>query len=625
MANCPLQAPPEPWPLDILEECLGGLDFEYDTPAVVVASGVFAPVHRGHLEALRIARARLEQADYTVIAEFLSPCSDASVEARQAEDDASEENQLPAAVRFRLCELAAPEVAFTSAACWEVSPAAPPTPSWPEVADALRSAIMERCGSLVPAGAAISIFMVCDSETLHLGEGLSAAKKEGLIAVPVDSYDRIEERVDDLVLVSGESLSSRVGDLTSEMLRRAIRNRDLMYVRKNTPKEIADILCGKAELQDAPEGCLSRLRELAPEGLWPMQKVAKWLGEAQGHDKPLALLVSSGTFAPVHRGHVAMMHQARERLERGGYHTIGGWLSVVGDAEAAQEAERTGDVLPSAQFRLHAASLAVADDDFISVGAWQADEDGTPKKAEVMEALVEVACEHYFFSLEEKPVRIFFVGGPDDIGKAGEQKGVTAQAGYGVTIVPRDSEDLLLERPTTMIFTADANADEDITLMNASAIRKAIRTGDFATAERSLPPEVARFMLRPTASELEDFQADFELFRIAAPSAVAGDSASMALGAAGAHAHPSAAGSDVELGGVKEALQKWSGPKGALGTDQLGQLLRLIDPSWSAEELATLLGSAKRAENCAGEIAVDDFVDWIFAAQGNPSGGSGSM
>lgn len=33
------------------------------------------------------------------------------------------------------------------------------------------------------------------------------------------------------------------------------------------------------------------------------------------------------------------------------------------------------------------------------------------------------------------------------------------------------------------------------------------RTGDFATAERSLPPEVARFMLRPTASELEDFQA----------------------------------------------------------------------------------------------------------------------
>lgn len=43
------------------------------------------------------------------------------------------------------------------------------------------------------------------------------------------------------------------------------------------------------------------------------------------------------------------------------------------------------------------------------------------------------------------------------------------------------------------------------------------------------------------------------------------------------------------------------------------------------QELATLLGSAKRAENCAGEIAVDDFVDWIFAAQGNPSGGSGSM
>lgn len=61
-----------------------------------------APPPPGHLEALRIARARLEQADYTVIAEFLSPCSDASVEARQATAASSRDRVLVWAPRVNI-------------------------------------------------------------------------------------------------------------------------------------------------------------------------------------------------------------------------------------------------------------------------------------------------------------------------------------------------------------------------------------------------------------------------------------------------------------------------------------------------------------------------------------------
>lgn len=57
-----------------------------------------------------------------------------------------------AAPRVAHAQLCA-QVAFTSAACWEVSPAAPPTPSWPEVAAgipirvaAAAAAALVRCG-----------------------------------------------------------------------------------------------------------------------------------------------------------------------------------------------------------------------------------------------------------------------------------------------------------------------------------------------------------------------------------------------------------------------------------------------------------------------------------------------
>ena len=56
-------------------------------------------------------------------------------------------------------------------------------------------------------------------------------------------------------------------------------------------------------------------------GEWPMEKfrTAYRQHQQEGDGRKMTVMLSLGAFSPVHLGHVQMMHQAKDRLERAGF------------------------------------------------------------------------------------------------------------------------------------------------------------------------------------------------------------------------------------------------------------------------------------------------------------------
>ena len=62
---------------------------------------------------------------------------------------------------------------------------------------------------------------------------------------------------------------------------------------------------------------------------WPMQKLTARLSVPS--EAPTAVVLTTGGMNPVHRGHVALVHQAAARLDSAGFNVIGCWLSPSHD------------------------------------------------------------------------------------------------------------------------------------------------------------------------------------------------------------------------------------------------------------------------------------------------------
>ncbi|HEU4534713.1 MAG TPA: hypothetical protein VFS00_11370, partial [Polyangiaceae bacterium] len=84
---------------------------------------------------------------------------------------------------------------------------------------------------------------------------------------------------------------------------------------------------------------------------------------------PLAVLVTTGSFCPVHRGHLAMMERAREALAARGRRVLAGWLSVSHDEYVLA---KCGPDAPPATHRLALCEAAVRESDWLMVDPWEA-------------------------------------------------------------------------------------------------------------------------------------------------------------------------------------------------------------------------------------------------------------
>jgi len=600
----------EPWPWAKFEKALEGVDVEEQHPCVILATGTFSPVHRGHLEMVQLARARLVDAGYAVLGAWLSLATDATAAKKASQLGYVE---MPGALRLRLASLVVQEDDFLSASSWEVGLSGE-SPNVKEVASELQQAILARFGDAFATNIGIKVFAVCGIDRKHEMKRLSSVANQGLVVVPRSADDCILEQPSQFMFASDPPSSPQVGQISMSQLQLALQSDDRSYIRWALPSVAAEFLLGNQGASAEFSSVLQRIVGTAPsaragsggEGPWPHGKVPKWLEQADD-EQGVAVLVASGSMSPAHRGHVSMLWQAKERLERAGYAVIGGWLSPWSDYQAASAA---GACTPlSAAFRRRAAELAVCDDDFVAVASWEASiVDRAPERHEVMASLKACIEDVFPASLGLRQVRVFFVGGPDVAGRAVVQQGIIANLDMGVVVVPRSSDDVLLEKTTQLIFAADAPAEAapdaegstEVELTSAK-IREALRNRQAAVAAAAMPAAAARFVLSPTEAEREEMKADFELLGVEAPS-----------------------GQELERAreSLKGTLRAWIGPSATMQAEEFGRLLQSLDPSWSNTDLTLLTDTVKEKNKNSGTatadggVLPDQFVDWIFDNSG---------
>ncbi|MBI5516794.1 MAG: NAD(+) synthase [Deltaproteobacteria bacterium] len=105
----------------------------------------------------------------------------------------------------------------------------------------------------------------------------------------------------------------------------------------------------------------------------PLHKVLDGLRRAgpraDGTFAPLVVLVSTGAFCPVHRGHLSMLERAREALEARGFAVLGGYLSPSHDLYVNM---KCADRNPGASHRVALCEEAVRGSDWLAVDPWEA-------------------------------------------------------------------------------------------------------------------------------------------------------------------------------------------------------------------------------------------------------------
>jgi len=84
----------------------------------------------------------------------------------------------------------------------------------------------------------------------------------------------------------------------------------------------------------------------------------------------LAVLVTTGGMAPIHNGHIAMMEEARRRLQSQGVIVLGGFFAPGHDSYVGQKYGGTAAI--SAAHRCAMVELAVKDSDWLELDPWAA-------------------------------------------------------------------------------------------------------------------------------------------------------------------------------------------------------------------------------------------------------------
>ena len=102
--------------------------------------------------------------------------------------------------------------------------------------------------------------------------------------------------------------------------------------------------------------------------------------------KKYAVLLTTGSMNPVHKGHIDMLRQAKVELERGGGHVCAAFLSPSHDLYV--QSKQNGYNFVSATHRIAMANLAVQDYPWLHISSWESSQKGYwPDFPDVIEAL----------------------------------------------------------------------------------------------------------------------------------------------------------------------------------------------------------------------------------------------
>jgi hypothetical protein len=249
--------------------------------------------------------------------------------------------------------------------------------------------------------------------------------------------------------------------------------------------------------------------------LWPMDKMHKMLNSMEFlkgiETKKYAVLLTTGAMNPVHKGHISLITQARQRIYEDGYEVMGAWLSPSHDIYLRQKAKRLNTIALSAAFRVKATQLSVSNDPVIDVGLWESSlklsgSNWEPSDYPFVCLALKAQIEKEFES-KYGEITVFYVCGADHA--RNNQLYKKQPVWGGVVVVPREGEETEEENPSIKVYVAKRSYD-DTEKFSSTLIRKAIAENNTHIVRKMMSVRAARFLLEPTDEEYTKFSADFD-------------------------------------------------------------------------------------------------------------------
>eukprot|EP00927_Polykrikos_kofoidii_P001565 TRINITY_DN10596_c0_g1_i1.p1 TRINITY_DN10596_c0_g1~~TRINITY_DN10596_c0_g1_i1.p1 ORF type:complete len:607 (-),score=103.68 TRINITY_DN10596_c0_g1_i1:41-1780(-) len=566
-----------PWPLHCVHKAISEAP-THRLLAAIVLSGGLNPVHIGHIQMIRSAKERLESAGFYVVGCWLSPAEEWSLKSK------AELRFIPALsaeMRLRAAELAVQAVAsdFLAVGAWQagiVGRSVQPVEVVQDLSDCLRGNFK---------GVPIRVFAVCSTAYVKLYSQVDASKMQGVVMVPRDDQDiYLEDPRLQRFLTSGIDALH-----TSTRLTLALRCGDDVFVQKMMPGNASRLFLDPSRAERAEFSVdfdlLSKSSQTVP-CCFPTKKFTRRFSAAleRGNVESPAILVADGTMSLTHRGHVRMMWQAKERLERVGITVLGAWLVPWGEADAKND----GAPELSTAFRQRVAELSVCDDEFVSIGYIGSQQKGAKTPFEVVTALQGEITDRFVGSFRNAGLtfRVFYVCGMDVGEKTSTKRGLHVDECVGLVTVPRGSGGGT-EDPVKRCFVADA--DPSVDGLSSTKLRADLSEGNIAVVTSAMAEAAARFVLAPTPAEKEAFAADFGLLNARAVSQDA----------------------STFRDRLKGCFAGAMGDAAVLRPEDVSRILNVLDPSWTSKELSSLQACLKGKTGAGGVISTEDFVDGL--------------
>jgi hypothetical protein len=240
----------EPWPLEKLHKNLKEMPAG-SRPAVLVLSGSMSPAHHGHLNVIRQARERLQQAGYTVLAGFLSP-QNATGSAAEMRAAAGSEQEMALSTTFRLLttKLTLADDDFLSLATWEAAHISQVATAH-EVMTYLAKYIIDKIPSMKESG--LCVFYACGpGQAARRGLTRSVGVSNlGIVIVPREDEDCFSlEKPTNLFYVA-EPAAGEANIVVAAKIRAALQSGDVAYVSSVVAPSVARLLLSPTEAERA--------------------------------------------------------------------------------------------------------------------------------------------------------------------------------------------------------------------------------------------------------------------------------------------------------------------------------------------------------------------------------------